>query len=73
MALQFTMKEVQSEKLAIALTVSPTITDRFSVVATFFNFAKSSIGSGSFALPIAVLSAGVVVGSAGMVLLALIR
>lgn len=45
----------------------------YSVVATFFNFAKASVGSGSFALPIAVLSAGVVMGSFGMVLLGVIR
>ena len=44
-----------------------------SVVATFFNFAKASIGSGSFALPFAVLSAGVIVGSLGMILLGVVR
>lgn len=44
-----------------------------SVVATFFNFAKASIGSGSFALPFAVLSAGVIIGSLGMILLGVVR
>lgn len=42
---------------------------QYSFVATFFNFAKSSIGSGSFALPWGILQAGVLVGSAGMALL----
>ena len=45
----------------------------FSVIATFFNFAKASIGSGSFALPFAVLSAGVLLGSAGMIILGIVR
>ena len=44
-----------------------------SVIATFFNFAKASIGSGSFALPFAVLSAGVLLGSAGMIVLGIVR
>lgn len=43
-----------------------------NVVATFFNFVKASIGSGSFALPFAVLSAGVLFGSAGMIILGVI-
>lgn len=43
------------------------------VIPTFFNFVKASIGSGSFALPFAVLSAGVIVGSIGMALLGVIR
>ncbi|XP_064404830.1 uncharacterized protein LOC135350057 isoform X2 [Halichondria panicea] len=38
-------------------------------VATFFNFAKASIGSGSFALSWGILKTGVILGSAGMVLL----
>ena len=53
------------------MILSPSIL--YSVVATFFNFAKASVGSGSFALPFAVLSAGVLVGSAGMALLGIIR
>jgi proton-coupled amino acid transporter len=43
-----------------------------NVVATFFNFAKASVGSGSFALPFAIYSAGVVIGSLGMILLGVI-
>lgn len=45
----------------------------YRVIATFFNFAKASIGSGSFALPFAVLQAGVLFGSAGMIVLGVIR
>ena len=45
----------------------------FSEIATFFNFAKASIGSGSFALPYGILQAGVVVGGFGMILLGLAR
>ena len=45
----------------------------YSEIATFFNFAKASIGSGSFALPWGILQAGVVVGSFGMVLLGIAR
>lgn len=44
-----------------------------SVVGTFFNFAKASIGSGSFALPWAILKCGIVIGAAGTVLLGLLR
>ena len=42
-------------------------------MATFFNFAKASIGSGSFALSWGILKTGVVLGSAGMVLLSIAR
>ena len=45
----------------------------FSEVATFFNFAKASVGSGSFALPWGILQCGVLLGSAGMVLLGIVR
>lgn len=44
-----------------------------SNVATFFNFAKASVGSGSFALPWGILQAGVLVGASGMVLLGIAR
>ena len=44
-----------------------------SEVATFFNFAKASIGSGSFALPWGILQAGVIVGGFGMIYLGLLR
>jgi amino acid permease len=40
-------------------------------IATFFNFVKASIGSGSFALPWGILQAGVLVGGFGMILLGL--
>ncbi|CAI8048051.1 Proton-coupled amino acid transporter 4 [Geodia barretti] len=40
-------------------------------IATFFNFAKASIGSGSFALPWGILQVGVLVGGLGMILLGL--
>ena len=46
---------------------------RFSEVATFFNFAKASVGSGSFALPWGILQCGVLLGSAGMILLGIVR
>ncbi|CAI8048052.1 hypothetical protein GBAR_LOCUS26545 [Geodia barretti] len=42
-------------------------------IATFFNFAKASIGSGSFALPWGILQVGVLVGGLGMILLGLAR
>ena len=42
-------------------------------IATFFNFAKASIGSGSFALPWGILQCGVILGSFGMVFLGLLR
>ena len=45
----------------------------YSEIATFFNFAKASIGSGSFALPWGILQAGVVVGGFGMILLGIAR
>lgn len=38
-------------------------------IATFFNFAKASIGSGSFALPWGILQCGVLLGTTGMVYL----
>lgn len=41
--------------------------------ATFFNFAKASIGSGSFALPWGILQIGVILGSYGMVFLGILR
>ena len=44
-----------------------------SEVVTFFNFSKASIGSGSFALPWAVKQSGILVGSAGLVLLGVVR
>ena len=44
-----------------------------SEIATFFNFAKASIGSGSFALPWGILQVGVLVGGLGMILLGLAR
>ena len=44
-----------------------------SNVATFFNFAKASVGSGSFALPWGIMQAGVLVGSLGMALLGIAR
>ena len=44
-----------------------------SEVATFFNFAKASIGSGSFALPWGIFKIGVVMGVAGMILLSIAR
>ncbi len=44
-----------------------------SEVATFFNFAKASIGSGSFALSWGILKIGVILGSAGMILLGIAR
>ncbi len=44
-----------------------------SNIGTFFNFAKASVGSGSFALPWGILQAGVLVGSAGMCLLGIAR
>lgn len=43
-----------------------------SEVATFFNFAKASVGSGSFALPWGILQCGVLLGSAGMILLGIV-
>ena len=45
----------------------------FSEVATFFNFAKASVGSGSFALPWGILQCGVLLGSAGMIVLGIVR
>ena len=45
----------------------------YSDVATFFNFAKASVGSGSFALPWGILQAGVLIGSTGMALLGIAR
>ena len=42
-------------------------------VATFFNFVKASIGSGSFALPWGIMQAGILVGAAGMALLGIAR
>ena len=59
--------------LSVHLHYSHSHTHLFSEVATFFNFAKASVGSGSFALPWGILQCGVLLGSAGMILLGIVR
>ena len=45
------------------------VAEKASTMDTLVNFAKSSIGAGSFALPWAMLQAGVVLGSVGLTLI----
>ena len=44
-----------------------------SEIPSFFNFVKASIGSGSFVLPWAMKQSGIIVGSAGLILLGVVR
>ena len=44
-----------------------------STIAAFFSFAKTSMGSGSFALPWAISQSGVIFGSFGFILIGVVR
>jgi amino acid permease len=50
----------------------PTYKSGTHEVPSFFNFVKASIGSGSFVLPWAMKQSGIIVGSAGLILLGVV-
>lgn len=67
-------REEELGETAVQTPSTSTISDiSCSEIATFFNFVKACIGSGTFPLPWGILQAGVVVGGFGMILLGIAR